>query len=518
MKIAAIRKVNEKMPYWMKRPFAGFIRGKLIKNRTFLAQYQELEAADAMSVEEKERLQLEKLRQTLIHAYEHTAYYKELFDRQHFAPEMISSVEELEMLPILTKELLKEHYAELQADDIDDFYEVSTGGTTGAPTHVLMERTAIYREFAFVYHFWSKFGYDHTSSRLAAFRGVDLNNKLSEINPLYQEIRMNVFLMNRNNIREYVKRIDRYGAEFVYGYPSAVYNFCRLAREAGIALAGRFKAALLISENLYEFQEDEITATLGCPIAMFYGHSERAVFGERYGDGYIFNPLYGVTEISADNKPIVTGFINGKTPLIRYEVDDQVEPIKDSEVNITDHCTLNVVPIGGTLGEDRIRIIEKSVRQKFGAALTCEVKVVSELETTARGKYQMVIRSGEGVILPPVYRIIGHRDREVLYGKDGEQISVAAINFHDKTFDEVAGYQFVQTEPGRCIINILPVGDALSDKQIKAIGRSVNGKFGAAIACDVQVVSQLELTLRGKYRMIIQRSQRKDGLKGETSL
>lgn len=343
MKIAAIRKINEKMPYWMKRPFAGFIRGKLIKNGTFLAQYQELEAADDMSVEEKERLQLEKLRQTLVHAYEHTAYYKELFDRQHFAPEMISSVEELAKLPVLTKELLKEHYAELQADDIDDFYEVSTGGTTGAPTHVLMERAAIYREYAFTYHYWSKFGYDYQSSKLATFRGVDLNNKLSEINPLYQEIRMNVFLMNRNNIREYVTRIDKYGADFIYGYPSAVYNFCRLAREAGIALVGKFKAALLISENLYEFQEEEITATLGCPIAMFYGHSERAVYAEKYGRGYTFDPVYGVTEIDKDNMPVVTGFINRKTPLIRYKVDDEVVPVNNGAFEVIGHRDSEVV-------------------------------------------------------------------------------------------------------------------------------------------------------------------------------
>ena len=343
MKISAIRKVNEIMPYWIKRPFARLIRGKLVKNEGFLAQYRELEAADAMDGEEKERLQLEKLRQTLIHAYEHTAYYKELFDRQHFTPEMISSAEDLSKLPVLTKEILKEHYAELQADDIDDFYEVSTGGTTGAPTHVLMERTAIYREWAFTYHYWSKFGYDYRSSKLATLRGVDLNNKLSEINPLYQEIRMNVFLMNRNNIREYADRIDRFGADFVYGYPSAVYNFCRLAREAGIALAGRFKAALLISENLYEFQEEVISEVLSCPIAMFYGHSERAVYAEKYGKGYVFDPMYGVTEIDEGNMPVVTGFINRKMPLIRYKVDDEVRPLDDGAFVVTGHRDSEVV-------------------------------------------------------------------------------------------------------------------------------------------------------------------------------
>lgn len=435
MNIAAIRKINEQMPYWMKRPFSRIIRRKLIENSVFSEQYGALVEADAMDEEEKSRRQKELLEKTLAHAYEHTDYYRRLFDQVGLRLGYVDPLEALADIPVLTKELLRENYNALQADDIDNYYEVSTGGTTGAPIHVLMEKDAIYREWAFTYHYWSKFGYDYEKSRLATFRGVDLNNKLSEINPLYQEIRMNVFLMSRNNIAEYVKRIEKYGADFIYGYPSSVYNFCRLTREAGIPVKGRFKAALLISENLYPFQEEELTRTLDCPIAIFYGHSERAVYGERYGEGYVFQPQYGVTEIAKDNTLIVTGFINRKMPLIRYTVDDEAEPVANGGVSIRGHwnadlldgkngerisaaainfhdgtfdgvekyqfvqreagrCILNVVPSGETLVENRVRAIEKSVRQKFGAALTCEIRLVKELETTSRGKYQMVIRRG----------------------------------------------------------------------------------------------------------------------------
>ncbi len=548
MNIAAIKKLNENMPYWMKRPFAHIIRNRLIENKVFLKQYEVLEQADGMTEQEINEMQMENLKETLTHAYCHTAYYRELMDSIGFKPESVNSPEALKRLPVLTKELLKENYEKLKADDIDNFYDVRTGGTTGEPTHVLMEKDAIYREWAFTYHYWSKFGYNYRTSKLATLRGVDLHGKLYEINPLYQEIRLNVFRLNRDNIKEYIKRIDRYGADFIYGYPSSVYNLCRLAQEAGIKLGHRFKAALLISENLYDFQENEIRAVLECPIAMFYGHSERAVYAEKYDRGYVFQSLYGITEISEDGKPIVTGFINGKTPLIRYEVDDCVELISENGCTIHGHwnadtlegkngeqisaaainfhdktfegiekyqfiqyepgsCILNLVPTVSDISDTKIAEIEKSVHQKFGSSILCKVCIVGELEMTSRGKYQMVVRKSGGVKPLLFYHIWGHRDRDILYGSNGEQVSVAAINFHDKTFDAVEGYQFVQTVPGRCVLNVLLPDRYKSASTMRLIQNNVSSKLAPGIKCKVKFVQSLQLTERGKYQMIIQNAK-----------
>ncbi len=267
-----------------------------------------------------------------------------------------------------------------------------------------MEKSAIYKEWAFVYHYWSKFGYDFQSSKLATFRGVDLGKKLFEINPLYNEIRMNPFRMNKDNIYEYQKRIKKYDAEFLYGYPSAVYNYCRLCDENNINLKTVYKAVFLISENLYPFQKTLIEKVTGCRITMFYGHSERAVFGEGYDQGYIFNGFYGITEISENGEPIVTGFINDKTPLIRYVVDDAVRDI------------------------------------------------------------------GNGY-----FSLIGHHDSDVLYGMNGEQFSMAALNAHDDTFDKTTGYQLVQNEVGSFEIHVTS-NKKLSTKELTYISRRVQEK------------------------------------------
>lgn len=204
MKISSLKKLNEKIPDWMKLPFAPVLRRRLIHNKTFRNQYQELEKTERLTEQE----QVELLKECLINAYEHTPYYHRIFDEIQFNPHTFNSLKQFEKIPVLTKEILQKEYADLAADNVTNYYEVTTGGTSGKPTRVLMDKEAIYREWAFVYHYWSKFGYDYNSSRLATLRGVDFNGKKQKYNPLYAEIRLNPFLMGDDTIREYVKKSE----------------------------------------------------------------------------------------------------------------------------------------------------------------------------------------------------------------------------------------------------------------------------------------------------------------------
>lgn len=430
MNYDSLKNLYERMPYFFKMPFAGMIRNKLIGNKIFTEQYSSLFKFDKATNQEIAEQQFILLKDTLIHAYEHTKYYKKLFDEIGFEPYKIQDVSELSTIPILTKEILQDSFDDLNADDIKNSYTVTTGGTSGKPTTVLMANKAFYKEWAFIYHYWEKYGYDYKKSRLATFRGLSMGRKISLINPMYQEIRMNPFLMSRNNIDLYIKKIQRYRADFIYGYPSVIFNFCKLAKERGIYLGGQFKAVFCISENLYSFQEEMIQKTLNCPVAIFYGHSERAVFAERAKDGYVFNPFYGIVELSQKGEPIVTGFINPQMPLIRYIVDDHVS-VKNNAYIIEGHrslevlCGINGEEISAAAinfhsdvfekasgyqlyqtrpgyaqcwikKEDNLSIkdldeIKKAFNMKCGGTIQWEIKVVDAFRLTSRGKFKLII-------------------------------------------------------------------------------------------------------------------------------
>lgn len=555
MGIAIIKKINEKTPYWMKAPFSKIIRNKLIKNSVFNNTMNMLITSDGLSEEQLKEKQLICLKDALIHAKDHSPYYRKLFSEYSFTPATVTDVEDIKCLPLLTKEILKENLDEIVTDDILDYYTVTTGGTTGEPTKVLMEKDAIYREWAFIYHYWSRFGYDYKTSKLATFRGVSFGKKISEINPLYREIRMNVFMMNNSNIHAYVSKIGQYGADFIYGYPSAVYNYCKLAQKAEICLKGKYKAVFLISENLYSFQEEKIREVLEVPIAMFYGHSERAVFAEKDDYGYEFNPLYGITEISEKGEPIVTGFINKKTPLIRYLVDDQVKEIDRSSFALEGHRNSEV--IYGINGEEfrasgldfhgslssivpnyqfkqneygkLVVLVLKSDKvsntQKKEVIKHCDEVLNGRIHTYLREvenleysngssrKYKLLIQNLHEGGVKDRYQISGHWYSETLIGKNGEAITAAEINVHDDTFMGIEAYQFIQKEPGRCMLNVVATG-TLSSKELVNIKKQVNRKLSGILECEVSQVDSIPLSNRGKYKQIIQQIDFSNGSGG----
>lgn len=433
MKISNLKKLNEKIPDWMKMPFAPLIRYQLIHNRTFINQYHELEKSNKLTEHE----QVNMAKKCLINAYEHTLYYHRMFDEIEFDPYGFCSIKELEKIPVLTKEVLQKEYNNLSADNVTNYYEVSTGGTSGKPIKILMDKQAIYKEWAFVYHYWSKYGYDFNSSRLATLRGVDFNGKKYKYNPLYAEIRLNPFLMGDDTIKEYVRKIRNYQADFLYGYPSAIYNFCRLCLKHGISIKDDFKAVFLISENLYSYQEEVINKATEAPIAIFYGHSERAVFAEKNKiGGYIFNPYYGMTEINEKNEIVATGFINPKMPLIRYIVDDSAIQLEDGTYEIVGHHSSEVLYgengiqismaafnvhddtfknieayqfVQNVIGECELHIvsdvdvnlfsINQKVQEKLGKNIRCTVMRKENIQYTNRGKYKMIIQNCKNAVL-----------------------------------------------------------------------------------------------------------------------
>lgn len=433
MGIALLKKLNSRLPDSVKIAFGPIIRSKLIYSKVFRDQYFELTKMDSTSAYEIEKKQFEKLKDVFIHAYEHTEYYKKLFDNVGFDVYSFANVEEIKKIPVITKNMIIEHFDELQADDISDYYSATTGGSTGTPLKINLDRDSIYREKAFIYHFWEQLGYDYKHSKIASFRGTDFGGKSFKANPLYNEIQVNPCNINAGTINEYYKKLCSSKVEFLHGFPSAIYSFCKYAKEAGLPIYGKYKAVFFISENVYDFQRSFIEETLGCPTAAFFGHSERAVFAEQVKrEGYLFNDFYGYWELSEGDHGIIicTGFLNKKMPLIRYELDDSAEKVFDryritghrdgflygkngeiiSAAALEVHSTIldkisnyqfhqkekGAVEVLYTPFQKLTTDDEKALRDLFqtkvGNTVIVSVKAVNEMRLTNRAKFRLIIQ------------------------------------------------------------------------------------------------------------------------------
>lgn len=436
MKGKLLKKLNQNMPDLIKKIFIKQIRAKVINNSVFKETKNELKNFEDLSEEEKNKFHLEKLKETLIYAYENTIFYKKTFDKVGFNPYNFSDIKEMDKIPTINKELILERFDEFLSKENIDYYEAFTGGSTGKPLRIFLDTNSIYREKAFVYNYWSKFGYDYKNSKIITFRGLEFGNKIYKYNPIDNQIIVNPFKLSAENIDEYVKIINKFNPEFFHGYVSAIYNFCRLLDKKNIKLKANIKCVFFISENVTYEERRYIEKVLNCKSNIFYGHSERAVFAEYFNDSYEFNKLYTHVDFlkKKDTENLYeiacTGLLNKKMIFIKYIPDD-------------------------------------------------------------------VVKINNGKI-----HIYGHWDKELLIGKNNENISIASINFHNNVFSKVKFYQFEQFERGKVVLNIVE-DSKLTENDKKEILEILNKKIKDCIEVKIKIVNDIELTNRGKYKKVI---------------
>lgn len=98
----------------------------------------DLEPIETAPVEELRALQLERLRWSVRHAYDHVAHYRRAFDAAGVGPDHVRSLADLARLPFTTKATLRDNYPfgmfAVPREDVVRLH--ASSGTTGKPTVV----------------------------------------------------------------------------------------------------------------------------------------------------------------------------------------------------------------------------------------------------------------------------------------------------------------------------------------------------------------------------------------------
>lgn len=97
-----------------------------------------LDAAERLDRKELEALQLERLRATLHHAYDHVGFYRAAFDAAGLRPDDCRTLADLARFPFTTKTDLRDNYPfgmfAVPEDQVRRIH--ASSGTTGRPTVV----------------------------------------------------------------------------------------------------------------------------------------------------------------------------------------------------------------------------------------------------------------------------------------------------------------------------------------------------------------------------------------------
>ena len=372
----SLKVIYEKIPKTVKYAFSPVFIRLMVKNKEFIKTWKELDEFEKLSEKEQEKEQFKKLKNILIYSYEHVPYYRALFDSLSFNPKKMDNLSDIKELPLLEKSDAVALEDKLYSDDVKlGYYKTFTGGSSGQALTVMLDKDSVYRERACVTHFLSKFGYDPLKTKTVAFWG---HNKDEDYyySPLKNEIVISPFrLFKDNQLDSICDDIEKFGAAFVMGYPSAIYLFAQMLEKSGRKL--NIEHVVYYAENCSPEEKQYIEKVMRCPVDSYYGHTERACFAEIFDSGCVFNDYYGYTELiptgtENEYRIVCTGFLSKKMPLIRYATDDVVYKDNDGAMHLVGHK------------RSEIHLVSKNGQKIFKGAMTLHVE---ELKKIRRYQY-----------------------------------------------------------------------------------------------------------------------------------
>jgi phenylacetate-CoA ligase len=408
---------------------------------------------DRASAEEIRSYQSRRLAALLEFAVEQVPAYQSLAG----VVGRLSPFEALKAFPLLDKDTLQRDMPRYLPRCLDKIphYEISTGGTSGNQLKLLVDDDYQATELGFMHRQWARVGY-RPGDRKATFRGVQFGplpeGVYWQTNPIYNELQFSPFHMSERTMGLYVDRLARFRPRYLHGYPSAIAMLAEfIIRHRLRRQVKSVRAALLASEGPLCRQREAIEEAFNCTTVSWYGHSERGLLAVECGqsDGYHAVPDYGIAEIldpdradvpdGHEGELVATGLQNRSLPLIRYRTGDTA------------------------------RRCDKPCPCARAWQRLTEVK--------------------------------GHRGQDHLIGRDGQRLTLAALNMHGPLFERVVRFQYAQQRPGRAELRLMTRSD-FTRADLEGIRKAYACKTRGCLDLDVRVVENIALTARGKYRML----------------
>jgi len=308
--------------------------------RVFRKTYKFLKKSQWWSKEQLEEYQLEQLSKLLNHAYENVPYYRRVFDERGLKPGDIKDLNDLQKLPLLTKELVRENLDDLKARNYSDdkFEAVRSSGSTGEPAVFYYEKGISHAiEWAFMKTQWDRVGY-HFRDKCVILRGHVVDSarqeKFWETALFRRWLVMSSFHLRDDTLPNYIEKIRKFRPKFIQAYPSTITIIAKFMKKNNIDSFPTVKAILCGSENLYPWQRELLEEVFQCKVYSWYGMSEHVVLagGCEFDSHYHLFPEYGIAElIDVDGNPVTkenlgeivgTCLHNYIFPLIRYRTND----------------------------------------------------------------------------------------------------------------------------------------------------------------------------------------------------
>ncbi|MDO6442518.1 phenylacetate--CoA ligase family protein [Marinobacter sp. 2_MG-2023] len=296
---------------------------------------KELDDIKELSAPEIKAYQDERLHQMVTYCSSQVPYYQKLFAEHGIRPNDITTVQDLQKLPVLNKQtILQQGHNFRPKEPLKPFMVQHTSGSTGTPlaldvderTYKLAMALLVDHEEAHCIPFGAK---------RATFAGrmlkpaEDMKPPFSRFNQAENQRLFSSYHVNENTFPHYKNELDNFQPEELIGYPSAIYDLATHYQKSDSKPGFQPKAIITNSETLLQWQRETIESVFGCPVYDYYGTAEYVIFAGQDKSGiYRPNPIIGITEVETGTdsddtgRLLATSLTNRQMPLLRYNLGD----------------------------------------------------------------------------------------------------------------------------------------------------------------------------------------------------
>jgi phenylacetate-CoA ligase len=423
-----------------------------LRGRATLRHIARFEGHAKLDPDALRAVQWERLQALLRHCWDDVPFYREHWSTAIRSIDEIRRVEDLAVLPVLTKAHLREHFEALKSRSLrDGLLYKQTDGTTGEPLRFAYTREAYEQRQAVMHRGYRWAGY--RIGRRALYLWWSPGLRRPGLRALRERLQHRLF--NRHfldamhldpaQLADYARRISRLAPRVIVSYVTPLYRIARWAEDAGVRLHSP-DAILTAAEPLDEQQRATIERAFRAPVRNTYGCREFML-------------------IAAEHAPCGRMHVNSDQLVVESIPLDMVGARDAQQLVITDLSNL---------GMPMVRYVNGDVARLSHERCTC------------------------GLPFPTIERIDGRR-LDALRTPSGRMIHFSAITYGFLSTAGVAQYKVIQ-RGDRLEVRVV-AGSGWTDAGGRAIVDDIARTVGEPMDITLQLVDQIPPGRNGKFRI-----------------
>jgi len=385
-----------------------FILAHQCGDTSFYPTYKKLVKNQWRPYEELKHDQEKQLRHLIEFSYENVPYYRNLFNSLALSPKDIQTIEDLEKLPILTKDIIKKHWEEFKPANLSSmkFYNQATGGSTGMPLQYRLSKHDRFLGGALLYRGWGYGGYQ-LGDKMVFLAGSSLGvgtkpHPIKRAHEIARNIRiLSSYDMGEKEMQHYANVLNSFQCKFIRGYASSIYFYAKWLKEGNLCFPSP-DAVFTAAEKLFPRMRETISQVFKCEVFDAYGLNDGGVSAYECPEhsGLHIDTERSVMEIIDQNghqidegqgQILATSLHNFAMPFIRYNTGDEGRILTDKC-----GCGRNSLLLREVLGREYEMLLTPEGQGVFGGFFTTQIfdkiSAVREFQVVQKEIDQLIIR------------------------------------------------------------------------------------------------------------------------------